>query len=91
MKHKYTIIYETNSLPICPDYFHGKLSDAVEKIKNDKKLYHMPGLHKFYITECGDWFPEEQKPMKFTVRINDVQSNTKRKVQREKNRSEYSK
>jgi len=72
MKHTYTIIYETDSLPICPDYFHSKLSDAVEKIKNDKKLYRMSGLHKLYITECGEWFPREHKPMKFTMKRKEV-------------------
>jgi hypothetical protein len=67
LKHKFTITYETDGLPICPDAIHEQLDQALRDIKHEfgKKYYMLPGLHKIYLEPCGDWFPEEQKPMYF--------------------------
>ena len=69
MKHKFTITYETDGLPICPDAIHKQLATAVVEMKKEfaMKYYKLPGLHKLYLEPCGDWFPEEQKPMRFKV------------------------
>tara|TARA_R100001086_G_C11622996_1_gene199390 strand:- start:203 stop:469 length:267 start_codon:yes stop_codon:yes gene_type:complete len=69
MKHKFTIVYETDSLPICPDAVHAQLDTYMRDIRDEfgKKYYQLPGLHKIYLEPCGPWFPEEQKPMVFRV------------------------
>ena len=69
MKHKFTIVYETDGLPICPDAIHKKLDLAFTNIRKkfDKQYDKLPGLHIIYLEPCGDWFPEEQKPMRFKV------------------------
>ena len=69
MKHKFTIVYETDSLPICPDAVHAQLDTYMRDIRDEfgKKYYQLPGLHKIYLEPCGPWFPEEQKPMRFRV------------------------
>ena len=67
MKHKFTITYETDGFPICPDAIHKRLDLAMDDIKKEfgEKYYKLPGLHKIYLEPCGSWFPEEQKPMRF--------------------------
>jgi hypothetical protein len=69
MKHKFTIIYETDGLPICPDAIHKQLDVAMDNIRKkfSEKYYKLPGLHRLSLAPCGDWFPEEQKPMKFKL------------------------
>ena len=69
MKHKFTITYETDGLPICPDAIHEQLDLAMRDIRDKfgKKYYMLPGLHKIYLEPCGDWFSEEQKPMRFEL------------------------
>ena len=69
MKHKFTITYETDGLPICPDAIHKELDLAMVKIKTNfaTQYYKLPGLHKLTLEPCGDWFSEEQKPMRFKV------------------------
>jgi hypothetical protein len=69
MKHKFTITYETDGLPICPDAIHKQLAAAVVKMKKEfaTKYAKLPGLHKLYLEPCGDWFPEQQKPMHFEL------------------------
>ena len=69
MKHKFTITYETDGLPICPDAIHEQLDGAMVNIRKKfgDKYYRLPGLHKLSLEPCGDWFPEKQKPMKFKV------------------------
>ena len=69
MKHKFTIVYETDGLPICPDAIHKELDLAFTNIRKkfDKQYDKLPGLHIIYLEPCGDWFPEQQKPMKFKV------------------------
>ena len=69
MKHKFTIVYETDGLPICPDAIHEQLDLAMRDIRDKfgKKYYMLPGLHKLTLEPCGDWFPEQQKPMRFKV------------------------
>ena len=111
MKHKFTIIYETDGLPICPDAIHKQLDDYLINFRKEfgKKYYKLPGLHKISLEPCGEWFAGEQKPMRFTVKISEimnhptkrmdaqywirkknVQSDTKRKIQREEDRSKRS-
>ena len=67
MKHKFTITYETDGMPICPDAIHKQLATAVVKMKKEFAIKYakLPGLHKLYLEPCGDWFPEQQKPMRF--------------------------
>jgi len=68
LKHKFIITYETDGLPICPDAIHEQLDLALTKIKKkfaDGQYSKLPGLHKLYLEPCGDWFPEQQKPMRF--------------------------
>jgi len=69
MKHKFIITYETDGLPICPDAIHEQLDLAMVKIrKNFAKQYaKLPGLHRLHLEPCGDWFSEEQKPMRFKL------------------------
>ena len=67
MKHKFTIVYETDSLPICPDAIHEQLDLAMVNIRKEfaTKYFKLPGLHKLHLEPCGDWFPGVQKPMRF--------------------------
>ena len=67
MKHKFTITYETDGLPICPDAIHAQLDQAMIKIRKKFAAQYakLPGLHRLHLEPCGDWFPEEQKPMRF--------------------------
>ena len=69
MKHKFTITYETDGLPICPDAIHKELDLAMVKIKKKFATQYakLPGLHRLRLEPCGDWFPEQQKPMRFEV------------------------
>ena len=69
MKHKFTITYETDGLPICPDAIHKKLDLAMDDIKKEfaETYYKLPGLHKLTLEPCGSWFAEEQKPLRFEV------------------------
>jgi len=69
LKHKFTITYETDGLPICPDAIHEQLDQALRDIKKEfgEKYYMLPGLHRLTLDPCGDWFPEEQKPMHFEL------------------------
>jgi len=69
MKHKFTITYETDGLPICPDAIHEQLATAVVKMKKEfaTKYFKLPGLHRIYLDPCGDWFPEQQKPLRFEL------------------------
>jgi len=71
LKHKFTITYETDGLPICPDAIHKELDLAMVKIKKKfaTQYFKLPGLHKLTLEPCGDWFSEEQKPMKFKVMV----------------------
>ena len=71
MKHKFTITYETDGLPICPDAIHEQLDLAMVKIRKNfaAEYAKLPGLHKLSLEPCGDWFHEEQKPMKFKVMV----------------------
>ena len=67
MKHKFTITYETDGLPICPDAIHEQLDLAMVNIRKEfaTKYFKLPGLHRLRLEPCGDWFPEQQKPMRF--------------------------
>ena len=67
MKHTFKIVYETNSLPICPDAIHKELDSYLIDFRKKfgEQYYRLPGLHKISLEPCGDWFPDEQKPMKF--------------------------
>ena len=67
MKHKFTITYETDGFPICPDAIHKRLDLAMDDIKKEfaDTYYKLPGLHRLTLEPCGSWFPEEQKPMRF--------------------------
>ena len=67
MKHKFIITYETDGLPICPDAIHEQLDQAMRDIRDKfgKKYYMLPGLHRLTLEPCGDWFPEQQKPIRF--------------------------
>ena len=69
MKHKFTITYETDGLPICPDAIHEQLDQAMTNIRKkfSDKYYWLPGLHKLTLEPCGPWFPEQQKPMRFNA------------------------
>ena len=69
MKHKFTITYETDGFPICPDAIHKQLATAVVEMKKEfaTKYAKLPGLHKLYLEPCGDWFPEQQKPLRFEL------------------------
>ena len=69
MKHKFTITYETDGLPICPDAIHEQLATAMVDIRKKfgDDYYKLPGLHRLTLEPCGDWFPEQQKPMRFEV------------------------
>ena len=69
MKHTFKIIYETDGMPICPDAIHKQLDLAMDDIKKQFSIqyYTLPGLHKLYLEPCGDWFPEEQKPIRFEL------------------------
>ena len=71
MKHTFTIVYETDGLPICPDAIHKRLDLAMVNIRKkfEKQYYMLPGLHRLRLEPCGDWFSEEQKPMKFKVMV----------------------
>ncbi len=69
MKHKFTITYETDGLPICPDAIHKELDLAFTNIRKkfDKQYDKLPGLHIIYLEPCGPWFPEQQKPLRFEL------------------------
>ncbi len=69
MKHTFKIIYETDGMPICPDAIHKQLDLAMDDIKKQFSIqyYTLPGLHKLYLEPCGDWFSEEQKPIRFEL------------------------
>ena len=69
MKHKFTITYETDGLPICPDAIHKRLDLAMDDIKKEfaDTYYKLPGLHKLTLEPCGSWFPEQQKPLRFEL------------------------
>ena len=69
MKHTFKIIYETDGMPICPDAIHKQLDLAMDDIKKQFSIqyYTLPGLHQLYLEPCGDWFPEEQKPIRFKL------------------------
>ena len=69
MKHKFTITYETDGLPICPDAIHKQLDQAMRDIRDKfgKKYCMLPGLHRLTLEPCGSWFAEEQKPMRFEL------------------------
>ena len=74
MKHKFTITYETDGLPICPDAIHKRLDLAMDDIKKEfaDTYYKLPGLHKLYLEPCGSWFAEEQKPMRFELQASSL-------------------
>ena len=67
MQHKFIITYETDGLPICPDAIHEQLDQAMINIRKKfaQQYAKLPGLHKLHLEPCGDWFPEQQKPMRF--------------------------
>ena len=69
MKHKFTITYETDGLPICPDAIHEQLDLAMVKIRKNfaAEYAKLPGLHRLTLEPCGDWFPEQQKPIRFEL------------------------
>jgi len=71
MKHKFIITYETDGLPICPDAIHEQLDQAMTNIRKKfaAEYAKLPGLHRLKLEPCGDWFPEQQKPMKFKVMV----------------------
>ena len=81
MKHKFIITYETDGLPICPDAIHEQLDLAMVKIrKNFAKQYaKLPGLHRLHLEPCGDWFSEEQKPMRFKLQAPSLKLQAPRK------------
>ena len=56
-------------MPICPDAIHKQLATAVVKMKKEFAIKYakLPGVHRIYLGPCGDWFPEEQKPMHFEL------------------------
>ena len=80
MQHKFTITYETDGLPICPDAIHEQLDLAMVKIKKKfaTQYFKLPGLHKLTLEPCGSWFPEEQKPMRFKAPKKNIQASNKR-------------
>ena len=69
MKHKFTITYETDGLPICPDAIHKQLDQAMIRIRKkfEKQYYMLPGLHRLRLEPCGSWFPAEQMPLRFEL------------------------
>ena len=69
MKHKFIITYETDGLPICPDAIHKQLDQAMTKIRKNFAAQYakLPGLHRLRLEPCGDWFSEEQKPLRFEL------------------------
>ena len=69
MKHKFIITYETDGLPICPDAIHKQLDLAMVKIRKKFAAQYakLPGLHRLTLEPCGDWFPEQQKPIRFEL------------------------
>ena len=69
MKHKFTITYETDGFPICPDAIHKRLDLAMDDIKKEfaETYYKLPGLHRLTLEPCGSWFPEQQKPMRLEL------------------------
>ena len=69
MKHKFTITYETDGLPICPDAIHEQLDLAMVKIRKNFAAQYakLPGLHRLTLEPCGDWFPDQQKPLRFEL------------------------
>ena len=69
MKHKFTITYETDGLPICPDAIHKQLDLAMVNIKKKfaTQYFKLPGLHKLTLEPCGSWFAEEQMPLRFEL------------------------
>jgi len=69
LKHKFTIVYETDGLPICPDAIHEQLDLAMVNIRKEfaTKYFKLPGLHKLTLEPCGPWFPEQQQPMRFKL------------------------
>jgi len=69
LKHKFTITYETDGLPICPDAIHKQLDQAMIRIRKkfEKQYYMLPGLHRLTLDPCGPWFPAEQMPLRFEV------------------------
>jgi len=69
LKHKFTITYETDGLPICPDAIHEQLDLAMVKIRKNFAAQYakLPGLHRLRLEPCGDWFPEQQQPMRFEL------------------------
>ena len=69
MKHKFTITYETDGLPICPDAIHAQLDQAMTDIRKkfSQQYAKLPGLHRLHLEPCGDWFPEQQQPMRFEL------------------------
>ena len=69
MKHKFIITYETDGLPICPDAIHKQLDQAMIKIRKKFATQYakLPGLHRLTLEPCGDWFSEEQKPLRFEL------------------------
>jgi len=69
MKHKFIITYETDGLPICPDAIHEQLDLAMINIRKEfaTKYFKLPGLHRLTLEPCGDWFPEQQQPMRFEL------------------------
>jgi len=69
LKHKFTITYETDGLPICPDAIHEQLDLAMVNIRKEfaTKYFKLPGLHRLRLEPCGSWFPEQQQPMRFEL------------------------
>ena len=69
MKHKFIITYETDGFPICPDAIHEQLDLAMINIRKEfaTKYFKLPGLHRLSLEHCGDWFPEQQNPMRFEL------------------------
>jgi len=74
LKHKFTITYETDGMPICPDAIHKRLDLAMDDIKKEfgEEYFKLPGLHKLYLEPCGDWFPEQQKPLRFELQASSL-------------------
>ena len=81
MKHKFIITYETDGLPICPDAIHEQLDQAMRDIRDKfgKKYYMLPGLHRLTLEPCGDWFPEQQKPIRFKLQASSAKLQAPRK------------
>ena len=81
VKHKFTITYETDGLPICPDAIHEQLDQAMIKIRKEfaTKYFKLPGLHRLRLEPCGPWFPEQQKPIRFKLQASSVKLQAPRK------------